>query len=261
MTLRFDRRPARPVCLFAAAIFLGLSGSAAFAQNAAPNGAPAPGKVDDAATLTRFLDPLNRPKDGPEVAIDVTAAPDVKPWAEKAAALVKEWFPHVCQLLATENYTPPKEIRLIFKPDISAPAYASGNAITVNATWIRQHPDDFGMMIHEMTHLIQRYPGRGNKPGWLVEGIADYIRWWRFEPEAPRTRVNPDRAKYTDSYRTTAAFLAWAVAKYDRGLVRKLDAALREEKYTPGLFEQATGKTLDVLWEEYITAVRAAAAR
>src|SRR4051794_699872 len=87
MTLRFDRRPACPVRFFAAALFLGLSGSAAFAQNAAPNGTSAPGKVDDAATLTRFLDPLSRPKDGPEVAIDVTAAPYVKPWAEKASAL------------------------------------------------------------------------------------------------------------------------------------------------------------------------------
>jgi hypothetical protein len=114
------------------------------------------------------------------------------------------------------------------------------------------------MMIHEMTHLIQSYGGRGNKPGWLVEGIADYIRWWRYEPEAPRPRINPERAKYTDSYRTTAAFLAWAVHKYDRALVRKLDGAIREGKYDPSLFEQSTGKTLDALWEEYMTVIRAA---
>lgn len=201
--------------------------------------------------LARHLYPLAPFKKSPPVTIDVSAAPETKAWAEKAAVLVQEWFPYVCQLLATDSYKPPKEIRLVFKPDIDAPAYAAGGEITVNATWIKQHPDDFGMMIHEMTHVIQAYPDGGDKPGWLVEGIADYIRWWRYEPESPRTRVNPDTAKYTDSYRTTAAFLAWVGAKYDRGLVRKLDSALRDSKYTPALFEQSTGKNLDTLWDEY----------
>jgi hypothetical protein len=247
-------------CLAALLLTATLPLSAA-AQNAAPTAGPAPAKVDDAASLTRYLDPLASAKTAPEVVIDVSEAPDVKPWAEKAAVLVKEWFPHVCQLLATENYKTPKEIKLAFKPGIGPPAYAGGNTITVKAEWIREHPDDFGMMIHEMTHLIQSYGGRGNKPGWLVEGIADYIRWWRYEPETPRPRINPDTAKYTDSYRTTAAFLAWAVGKYDRSLVRKLDGAIREGKYEPAIFEQSTGKSLDALWEEYMAVVRRSAAR
>ena len=33
------------------------------------------------------------------------------------------------------------------------------------------------------------------------------MRWFLYEPADQRPRVNPDRAKYTDSYRTTAAFL------------------------------------------------------
>lgn len=201
--------------------------------------------------LVRHLYPLSPVKQSPPVTIDVSAAPEAKEWAEKAAVLVSEWYPHVCQLLATENFNAPKEIRLVFKPDISAPAYAAGGEITVNATWIKQHPDDFGMMIHELTHVIQAYPGGGNKPGWLVEGIADYIRWWRYEPESPRPRVNPETAKYTDSYRTTGAFLAWVAYKYDRGLVRKLDSALRERTYSPAIFEKSTGKNLDALWDEF----------
>ncbi len=207
--------------------------------------------VQPPVELGRYLDPLAPMKKSPPVSIDISAAPEAKEWAEKAAVLVKEWFPLVCQLLATDNYTPPKAIRLVFKPDISAPAYAAGGEITVNATWIKQHPDDFGMMIHEMTHVIQAYSDGGDKPGWLVEGIADYIRWWRYEPESPRPRVNPETAKYTDSYRTTGYFLAWVAYKYDRSLVRKLDAALREKTYTPALFEKITGKNLDTLWNEF----------
>ena len=41
-----------------------------------------------------------------------------------------------------------------------------------DAQWISDHPDDFGMVIHELIHVIQAYPAAGDKPGWLVEGIA-----------------------------------------------------------------------------------------
>jgi hypothetical protein len=212
----------------------------------------------NSSSFTRYLYPLSKTREAPEVTIDVTDAPDAKPWAEQAKTLVSEWYPHVCQLLATDNYRPPKTIQLIFKPDINAPAYASGGSITVNAKWIAAHPDDFGMIIHELTHVIQSYPGGGDKPGWLVEGIADYIRWWRYEPESARTPINPQKAKYTDSYRTTAAFLAWVVGKYDRGIVRQLDQSLREKKYSAEIFKTVTGKTLDTLWEEYIAGMRPA---
>ena len=32
--------------------------------------------------------------------------------------------------------------------------------------------EHFGVVIHELTHVIQAYPAAGDKPGWLVEGIA-----------------------------------------------------------------------------------------
>ncbi|GAB4453848.1 MAG: hypothetical protein OHK0029_07450 [Armatimonadaceae bacterium] len=229
-------------------VLLSLAGgnaSSVFAQTAAAPPAVAPGKFD------RYLFPLSALKTTPDVTTDVSAAPETREWADKAAVLVREWFPHVCQLLATDSFNPPRTIRLVFKPNIGAPAYAAGDTITVDSNWITQHPDDFGMMIHELTHIIQAYPGGGNKPGWLVEGIADYVRWWRYEPEAPRPRINPETAKYTDSYRTTAAFLAWVSFKYDRGLVRQLDSALRQKTYRPEIFTERTGKSLDALWDEY----------
>ncbi len=227
--------------------FLSLLGVVACAAGAA-------WAADTQSSAARYLYPLSRPLAAPEVVIDVTDSPESRAWAERARDLAREWFPLVCQLLATEQYTPPKTLRLVFKKGISAPAYASGSEITINADWIQQHPDDFGMVIHEMTHVIQSYPGgrRGEKPGWLVEGIADYIRWWRYEPEAPRTPINPQKASYRDSYRTTAAFLAWVVGKYDRRLVSNLDRALRTRAYSDELFQKATGKSLDQLWTEFV---------
>jgi hypothetical protein len=126
--------------------------------------------------------------------------------------------------------------------------------MTINADWIKAHPDDFGMVIHELTHVVQAY--HHQNPGWLVEGVADYIRWWRYEPESPRTPVNPEKAKYTDSYRTTANFLAWVVGQNHRTLVPELDKAMKDGTYSDDLFEKITGKSLDTLWADYIATLR-----
>ena len=188
----------------------------------------------------------------PEVTIDVSDFPEGKAWAEKAQKVVTEWYPIVWRMLGTEERTPPKSVKLVFKKTLNVPAYAANGTLTINGEWITRRPDDFGMMVHELTHLVQAYGGPGERPGWLVEGIADYIRWWRYEPEMPRTRIDPTKASYKDAYRTTAGFLAYLTAKYDRGLVSHLDHALRKGTYTAEMFKDATGKDLDTLWSEFI---------
>lgn len=202
--------------------------------------------------------PLGKYIPAPKVEIDVTEAPQAKAWADQAAKLVTQWFPLVCQDLATETFKPPTVFRLEFKKELSAPAYTagwgkSGAKMSISVPWITSHPDDFGMIIHEMTHAIQAYPeNQHGDAGWLVEGIADYIRFWRYEPDVPRPHINPAKASYHDAYRTTAAFLAWTSAKYNRSLVYDLDAALKAGQYKDELFKTETGKTVDDLWAEFI---------
>ncbi|MBC7805256.1 MAG: hypothetical protein H7145_03810 [Akkermansiaceae bacterium] len=216
-------------------------------------GAQSPTKVDDPGTLARHLYPLAPAMPAaPEVSVDVSDFPEGKAWAEKARKVVTEWYPLVWRMLGTEGRTPPKTVKLVFKRTLEAPAYAAGDTITVSGEWITRTPNDFGMMVHELTHLVQAYDAPGEGTGWLVEGIADYVRWWRYEPEVPRTRIDPAKANYTDAYRTAAGFLAYLTAKYDRGLVPRLDSALRKGKYTPDLFKDVTGgKDLDALWSEF----------
>ncbi len=125
------------------------------------------------------------------------------------------------------------------------------NTKSVSGPWITAHPEDLGMMVHELTHLVQQYPDFRGKPGWLVEGIADYTRWWRYEPETPRPKIDPLKNKYTDSSRVTAAFLAFLANKYDKGIVPKLDKTLREKTYTDAVWKEITGKDLDTLWNEF----------
>ena len=189
----------------------------------------------------------------PKVVLDTTQSPDLAEWGREAGKLVSQWYSVIWNLLGTEKSTPATTVRVTFQEKQDAPAYATGGGIFVSAPWVRAHPDDFGMMIHEMTHLIQAYPGSDSTPGWLVEGVADYTRWWRYEPEAPRQKVT-EKNSYTNSYRVTAAFLAWVTHRYDHNLVRKLDRAMKEKRYVETLWVDSTGKKLDDLWTEFVAA-------
>jgi hypothetical protein len=202
--------------------------------------------------LDRFIYPLQRPLPAPPVVIDVTDAPEALAWAEAARNLTIEWYPHLTSLLATENFKSPETIKLTFKKELNVPAYASGGEITISGKWIKDHPNDLGLVIHELVHVIQQYPNFRGKPGWLVEGIADYIRWWRYEPETPRTKPGP-RQNYTDSYRTTGWWLGWVSQKYDRRLVPALDRALRNRQDPMPVFQELTGKTAEELWKEFVS--------
>jgi hypothetical protein len=217
--------------------------------------APSESAWTPASDVERFIYPLAPQRAAPPIVIDVSEAPGAETWANRARLLAIEWFPKICSLLATEDWTPPKEIRLVFKADLNVPAHASRDTITINGKWIASRPDDFGMVIHELVHVVQAYPGSRHKPGWLVEGIADYIRWWRYEPEAPRHRIDREKASYRDAYRTTAWFLAWTSAKYDRRLVPALDRALRKAEDPLPVFLQMTGKDIDALWSEFVASL------
>jgi hypothetical protein len=186
-----------------------------------------------------------------EVADDTRTAD----WAGRGQALCSQWFPIVGRFLATDGWTPPTTVRLVFKKDLKVPGATSGATIEVSRDWITQHPDDFGMLIHELTHVVQAYPA-GTNPGWLVEGIADYIRYWRYEPERPQPVIDPKQSNYRQGYGTTAAFLAWLVQKYDHRLIHRLDDALRHERYRDALFTDATGHDLDTLWKQFIAEKR-----
>lgn len=177
--------------------------------------------------------------------------PLVRDWANEAGSVVVEWWPQIARLLATDAFQPPSELALIFKRELSAPAVRTHEGIFISIPWITAHPDDFGMLVHELTHAIQDYPAAIRNAGWLVEGIADYVRYWHYEPELERPRLDPAKAHYRDGYGTSASFLAWLVARHDRRIVRTLDAALRAGQYQPELFQTITGVELDELWKQF----------
>jgi hypothetical protein len=183
-----------------------------------------------------------------EFIVDVKEAPEMKEWAEKAARVCERQYAMINEELKDDRFRPPLRVPMTLRI-MGGVAYTSGGKITGSVAWFKRHPDDIGAMVHEAVHVVQSYRVPGN-PGWLVEGIADYIRFFKYEP-GKLGRITPQRARYDGSYRVSAAFLAYLTEKYDKQIVRKLNQMMREGEYKKELFQKWTGKTLEQLGEEW----------
>jgi hypothetical protein len=167
-------------------------------------------------------------------------------------------------MLPSEGFEAATNVTFRFRTDLGGtPAATGGARVSLNAGWFRRELDReaLGSVVHEMVHVVQSYgrarrmnPNATRTPGWLVEGIADYIRWFLYEPQtqgAEITSRNLGRARYDASYRITGNFLNWVTQTYDRDIVKKLNAAAREGKYSEQLWKDATGKTVQELGEQW----------
>ena len=176
-------------------------------------------------------------------------APEMKAWGEKVVRVCEREYSDICAFLASDGYAPPTQLRMTLKTDYNGVAATYGDRIVGSVKYFKSQPDDVGAMIHETVHCVQQYKGQ-KTPGWLVEGIADYVRFWRYEP-GKAGRLTPERARYDGSYRTTAAFLAFVTQRYDRQAVPKLNAMCREGRYTPEAWRTLTGKSVEELNQEW----------
>lgn len=216
-----------------------------------------------------------------KISIETDKAPDLAEWSGKELApVVQAWYPKIVKMLPSKGFEAPKDVTISFKEGMGGtPAYAMMNRISMNPEWYRNNlkGEARGATVHELVHVVQQYglAQRTNKeatktPGWLVEGIADYIRWYLYEPESKGCEISPRRAEkvnYDNSYRVTANFLNYVVTKVKDDTVVKLNEAAREGKYTEELWKTITGKPLAELgaaWKESLgvskaTTVQAAA--
>jgi hypothetical protein len=187
------------------------------------------------------------------VHVDTSEAPECAAFAGKSKALCEAWYPKISEILFGKDHPlPSKDIWLTFKP-MKGVGETRGNRIDISAEWVtKKAPDDYGMVIHELTHVVQDYKGRG--VGWLTEGIADWIRDRHFEPGKRVVRLTP-KSSYLSGYNTAAAFLmALEERTKDTELVRKLNMASHDGTYTDALFEKLCGKPLPELWSEFAEA-------
>jgi hypothetical protein len=98
----------------------------------------------------------------------------------------------------------------------------------------------------------------------MTEGIADYLRWFHYEPVAHKPVMSARSAataNYTGSYKITAGFLDYVAKNHDHEFVTKINADLRAHRYSPDLWVEYTGMSAGDLWKEYVASLPAAAPR
>lgn len=198
-------------------------------------------------------------------------------------ALCEEWYPKINAILYGEGAPLPfPTVEVILEPAIWSgtgqdrtvvPAYTNGNTIHVNSAYLVDIPDDYlAMMIHELTHVNQAYGDQAGA-GWLVEGIADYVRHKYYEKdieprlhldvggklegfELDRNHHDFEHKGYMDGYTVTGAFLYWLEVRKDENIVPALNRALREKHYTDAIFQEHCGSPLEALWQEFVAQSR-----
>jgi hypothetical protein len=196
---------------------------------------------------------------------DTSGAPKLAAWTDtKLRPVVEQWYPRICSLLQEPGFKPPEEVKFCYREDRQMrgiPAWTMGNAIWLNRQWFEGNLEGeaIGCVVHEMVHVAQAYRrGRHPAPSWVQEGIADYVRWFLYEPYTHGARPNfrDQRTRYDNSYRTTAHFLNYVELKYGGGntpIYRRLNAAARNAAYSDEFWKVATGKdvaALDAEWKQ-----------
>ena len=188
--------------------------------------------------------------------VDTTEAPDLTAWAHtELIPVLQKWYPMIVKMLPSEGYAPPKTFSITFTDRYKGVAATGGNRIECNPSWYRTQlkGEAIGSLVHELVHVVQQYR-RSRPPGWLVEGIPDYIRWYLYEPQSRGAEIAPRRAaaaRYDGSYRVSANFLNYVIGKYDRELIRELSAAMREGRYDAEIWKTRTGHTVEELGAEW----------
>lgn len=214
-----------------------------------------------------------------QIIIDTTETPDLTKWThEELVPVVKQWYSRIVQMLPSEGYEAPKKTTITFSANMQGVAATGGTSIKCAAKWFRGElkGQAKGAVIHELVHVVQSYglARRTNRnatrtPGWFVEGVADYIRWFLYEPQTHGADIsarNIARARYDGNYRISANFINWVTETHDKNIVRKLNASARQGMYSDSLWKECTGSTLQELndsWKdnlERIIAIEVAAA-
>lgn len=209
--------------------------------------------------------------DGYRFTIDVTQALELEEWTEtELRPVIQEWYPRIVAMLPSAGFEAARDVQFRYLPDSEMkgiPAYASGSTISMNAEWFRGqlNREARGAVVHEMVHIVQGYPGRNRRvrdvmapPGWIVEGIPDYIRWFLYEPQTKGAQLSPQalaEARHDASYRTSANFIDWVIRRHplDGKLLEQLNAAARQGKYSPETWKELTGKSEEELAEAWRT--------
>ncbi len=167
--------------------------------------------------------------------------------------LIDVFFVNYPLLAKKYNKKALKKVVFVMDPQYDGIAAAGNGTIRFNPEWFKKNPGDIDIVTHEGMHIVQAYPGDAG-PGWITEGIADYVRFVNGVDNAGANwslpALKPDQ-HYENAYRITARFFYWMEKNIKKGTMAKLDKAMRTKTYNADFWKEQTGKTVDELWDLY----------
>lgn len=207
--------------------------------------------------------------------------PQLKIIQKKIKRSIEIYYDAIVKFFNNPNL--PKLIILIYiKDNVNVPAYAikSASKIVLSSDWIIKRPDDIlGVLLHEFVHLVQNSNGTKNNYGYLIEGIADYVRCFLLDgkykaswvPEYKtfkNSQIKDDKMitsfkkqiksqkKYKTGYVRTAFYFKWIEDNYFKNFTSDLNKEIKEKDFDFDTFCLAkTKKTADQLWEMLVKEV------
>ncbi len=197
--------------------------------------------------------------------IDASEVPEEAEWAERSLKPALEAMaPSVVRLLdgPGAKWEGGETTIVLTRKDGAAWTSAGGGKIWLCAGFVKSlRHEAVGACIHEFGHLVQDYrslEGRAKPyssgPGWLCEGIVDWVRWFNNEGAAGVKRATENakkNPKLDEGYGITASFLDYVSKTYDRDFVAKLNRTCRAGRYGEGVWKDLAGKTRAELEEEW----------
>ncbi|MEV6974504.1 basic secretory protein-like protein [Kitasatospora sp. NPDC093806] len=184
----------------------------------------------------------------PVIDLDYSRAPDLGPWLERQKQTIADYYSTISSLVTKGAWTPAPRFKIVLDPAITDyPAEARPWAIPeihANINYTRGNPNDTGFLLHEAAHVA--FFGHPERPGWLEEGLADWVRYYNFQPGTVHPLAPGDR--YKSGYSATAKFIDYVKNRYGRP---DLPYLLNTRPYGNGeIWVQLTGKTPEQLWDE-----------
>ena len=174
---------------------------------------------------------------------------------ETSQKLIDTYFKVYPKLVKKYNRKATRKVTFVIDPTYDGVAGTSNDRVVFSTKYMTSHPGDIDVATHEVMHIVQSYGGKSGMPGWLTEGIADYVRYAYGVDNAGAGWSLPkfsEKQSYKNSYRITARFLAWLEISGQKGIVKKLDQAGRDKTYDNGaIWNKITEKTIDELWIDY----------
>jgi hypothetical protein len=175
------------------------------------------------------------------------------PFLAMMQRLVDVFFIVYPKLAKEYNRKTLKQVNFFIDTSYHGVAATDNGRVVFSSAYMMKHAKDVDVVTHEVMHIVQNY-GESAGPGWLTEGIADFVRNKFGVDNAGANWSMPAYKQgqhYTNSYRITARFLTWLEKNKKKYLVKKLDKALRDHTYTENIWVELTGKNLDALWDDY----------